>query len=163
MAICLAALRRNAAVAAFAGLALATLFSGVTALDSWSRWQNMSSEVNLAGLVETQESHDSAHGRPVVVMDGRFETHSAFAFYLPAELRPMSVYNGRWGGDLQFGSGFPEVSPLFINLTGLKKLAAHHLVYLLSDKDPLVPIPGLFHVVRDDGHAVLWSNARNKA
>ena len=159
MAVCLVALRRNAA-AAFASLALATLFSGVTALDSWSHWQNMSTEANLAALVEAQGARD--RGKPVVVMDGRFEDHSSFAFYLPPALRPVYVYNGRWGGDLQFGGGFPEVNHLFINLTGLKRLAAHHQVYVVSDKDPMAPMPGLFHVVRDDGHAVLWSNGAGR-
>jgi 4-amino-4-deoxy-L-arabinose transferase-like glycosyltransferase len=70
--------------------------------------------------------------RPLIVLLDRLENHSTFLFYLPKEVRPILIAEGRWG-DLWYGSHFEGKERLFISRQEARRLAAEgRVLYCLA-------------------------------
>jgi 4-amino-4-deoxy-L-arabinose transferase-like glycosyltransferase len=135
-------------VAAGCALTIAVAAVAVTYWPAGESYKGMAEAAN--GLAR---NHDV-----VVALDNLLERRSSFLFYLDSKLRPVLVVDGREGGDLQFGSRFPEARHLFITGDDLVRLGASKRILVVTE-GPLrsTPPPGLQVVMRYRKY-ILWAN-----
>lgn len=162
MAGALLALRRERLMTAFACLATATMLTAVCSVTlvnyAAKQWPVFFSEEPLATAII-----NSPHPpQTIVAMQGRLENHSSFVFYLPPELRPVRVVGGQFGGDLEFGSHFPEARALFLSAQDLKALTAQHPLFYLTDDPPKIQVPASLHPFQRASKTILWTNLNLK-
>ncbi len=141
---------RTALACLAAGTALTLAVASVVV----TRWPAGDSLQQMAEL--TNRMADA--GDCIVAVDDRLEMNSSFVFYLDARLRPVRVVEGRLGGDLEFGSRYPDARRLFISRDDLRRLAATGRVVFLTDDPPRTPPPPRFHPVLRYRTDVLWAN-----
>ena len=139
---------------ALACLAAGTALTLAVASVAVTRWPAGDSLQQMAELT----NHRAAVGDPIVAVDDRLEKNSSFLFYLSKELRPIRVVEGREGGDLEFGSRYPDAGRLFLSGDDLRRLAVTRRVVFLTDDPPRAPLPPGFHPIMRYRTDVLWAN-----
>jgi 4-amino-4-deoxy-L-arabinose transferase-like glycosyltransferase len=153
-AAALLALRANRMAVAFACLTVMTMVIATATLAFAVASSTLGAEKTLAdALIESQPP-----GNATVVMEDRLENTSAFVFYLPRRLRPALMVDGRLGGDLEFGSQFPEARRLFIAADDCRRLASRRPLYYLTADPPQHAIAPTLHPLHRAGRLVLWTN-----
>jgi len=145
-------LTRRRFAAAFTAQTLTVLVTCVAALGLAAKTGAATTEDQLAQIVADGPQPAGLQ----VAMQRHFEDHSSFGFYLPRSAFPLHIVQGRWGGDLQFGSSRePE---LFLSQDQFRTWASSRPVYLLTESPPKLSVPQGFHVAGRQNQAMLWAN-----
>jgi hypothetical protein len=113
------------------------------------------SEKEMARLVESWASPGSA-----VAVEGKFENHSSFGFYLPRRFRPVLVVDALGQGDLAFGSRFlPDTRTQFISTHPMIfEIAARRPLYYLTKSPSRLDVPPWLKLIACDDETMLWIN-----
>ena len=113
------------------------------------------SEKDMARLVEMWAAPGSA-----VAVEGKFENHSSFGFYLPRRFRPVLVVDALGQGDLAFGSRFlPDTRTQFISTHPMIfELAASRPLYYLTKSPSRLDVPPWLALVSCDDETMFWTN-----
>ncbi|MBV9864321.1 MAG: glycosyltransferase family 39 protein [Abitibacteriaceae bacterium] len=147
------------ASACIATAAMLTAMTGTTLVSRASKkWSITSCEEPLAAAIASSPRPPQT----VVAMEGSLECHSSFVFYLPHQLRPVHIVDGQFGGDLEFGSHFPQARGLFLSHQELNTLAAQHPLFYLTDDPPKFAPPASLHPFRREDKLILWTNLKLK-
>ena len=95
---------------------------------------------------------------PAVAISGRLEDSSSLVFCLPRRLLPVYVVNGRTGGDMEFGSRYPQVDHLFITSRDLARMAAaRRVLFATGGQVPNSP-PGLWRALGKRPPLTIWES-----
>lgn len=113
------------------------------------------SEKDLAAIVEDLASPGSA-----VAVEGKFENHSSFGFYLPRTFQPVLVVDALGQGDLAFGSTFmPDTKTIFISTNPMIfEMAANRPLYYLTKSPSRLNVPPWLKLIACDDETMLWTN-----
>ncbi|MBV9865700.1 MAG: glycosyltransferase family 39 protein [Abitibacteriaceae bacterium] len=158
MTATLTAVKRSTLNAAFACFTAATLVTTLVAVGvaayAGDRCPTIDAEQPLASAIANVQPPAGT----LVAMGDRLENHSAFVFYLPQRLRPILIVNGQRGGDLEFGSRFPNVHHLFISYDDLNQLAQQRPLFLLTNLPCRHHLAATLHPFYRSGKTMLWTN-----
>ncbi|HEY6930164.1 MAG TPA: glycosyltransferase family 39 protein, partial [Thermoanaerobaculia bacterium] len=113
------------------------------------------SEKDLAAIVEDLASPGAA-----VAVEGKFENHSSFGFYLPRRFQPVLVVDALGQGDLAFGSQFmPDTKTIFISTNPMIfEMAANQPLYYLTKSPSRLNVPPWLKLIACDDETMLWTN-----
>ncbi|TCK72516.1 glycosyltransferase family 39 protein [Acidipila rosea] len=114
----------------------------------------VNSSQNLAQAISPELNADS-----VIVINGRLEQASSFAFYLG---RRVLVVNGR-GGELAYGASFNDLPPVFLDQAALAKLwNGPGRVFLWTEEQFAPAFAAPVYVIARSGGKMVLSNAPNE-
>jgi 4-amino-4-deoxy-L-arabinose transferase-like glycosyltransferase len=113
------------------------------------------SEKDMAKLVQIWAAPGTA-----VAVEGKFENHSSFGFYLPRRFRPVLVVDALGQGDLAFGSRFlSDTRTQFISTHPMIfELAASRPLYYLTISPSRLDVPPWLALVSCDDETMFWTN-----
>jgi hypothetical protein len=94
----------------------------------------------------------------VIAMEGKYENHSSFAFYLPRRLFPILAVEGHGGGDLEFGAHLPGAPRTFVSTAELFEIAARTPLFYLTKTPSRLSVPDSLRVLVSDDDTTLWTN-----
>jgi 4-amino-4-deoxy-L-arabinose transferase-like glycosyltransferase len=113
------------------------------------------SEKTMAEIVQMWASPGT-----LVAVEGKFENHSSFGFYLPRRFQPVLVVDALDQGDLAFGSRFmPETRTIFVSTNPMMfDLAANRPIFYLTKSPSRLNVPPWLKLIACDDETILWTN-----
>jgi 4-amino-4-deoxy-L-arabinose transferase-like glycosyltransferase len=154
LAVSWVAARRRRRLPVFLAPAAATILAVLTIVGLLrGRTDQLQSGLSAAAVVRR-----FAWPGTVIAMEGKYENHSSFAFYLPLTLSPALAVEGHRGGDLEFGGRLRGSPRVFATTAELFEIASRRPVFYLTLTPSRLSVPNSLHVVQRDDWATLWSN-----
>ncbi|HTD51720.1 MAG TPA: glycosyltransferase family 39 protein, partial [Thermoanaerobaculia bacterium] len=113
------------------------------------------SEKDTADLIREWAFPDAA-----VAVEGKFENHSSFGFYLPRRFQPVLVVDALGQGDLAFGSRLmADTKPIFVSTNPMMfDFAASRPIFYLTKSPSRLNVPPWLRVIACDDETMLWTN-----